>query len=540
MTIPDSLETLGEDVFWDCSKLLPLYFNEKCVYDEDTAVVVYLRMQQIIQLRTAEMEKVIAEQAAENAALTAENEALKIAALTTEAAAMKIANVPAVHTDDFISTIDFKRHFVGFVHVEMLLVLREVCKRWNDVVVERIDESVESGVMIVHGGKGISGEVASARRERRALATQVIFLLNITKVGDGACEAAKNLVVVDIPDVVTSIRSHAFAYCANLTTVSFPTTLTSIGVCTFSFCPSLENVDLLHTNLQELGRFAFDNCSELKSMTIPDSLQTIGPHIFYGCSKLVPSNIIVSDLTIDTTPEVVTHLRSQMSLNALFSGNNFLNTDDFRRLIVPYLSNDALMAMRLASKPWSRVADEFISDGVESGTMMVHDGNDVGDARDKGREFWDSLEARHTPVRRVIFLLNIKKVGQNACRYAVNLVVVDIPEGVTSIGNSAFYLCSSLTTVSFPTTLTLIGDFAFDDCSSLENVYLLHTNLRKLGSGAFFGCSELSSMTIPDSLQTFGSDVFVYCDKLVPSSIDIIHLPDKTSEVVVYLRSSQI
>ncbi|GMH52212.1 hypothetical protein TrLO_g7216 [Triparma laevis f. longispina] len=117
MTIPDSLETLGEDVFWDCSKLLPLYFNEKCVYDEDTAVVVYLRMQQIIQLRTAEMEKVIAEQAAENAALTAENEALKIAALTTEAAAMKIANVPAVHTDDFISTIDFKRHFVGDVFV---------------------------------------------------------------------------------------------------------------------------------------------------------------------------------------------------------------------------------------------------------------------------------------------------------------------------------------------------------------------------------------------------------------------------------------
>ncbi|GMH62887.1 hypothetical protein TrLO_g1080 [Triparma laevis f. longispina] len=60
-----------------------------------------------------------------------------------------------------------------------------------------------------------------------------------------------------------------------------------------------------------------------------------------------------------------------MSLNALLSGNNFLNTDNFCRLIVPYLPNDALMMTRLALRPWSRVADEFISDGVESGAIIV-------------------------------------------------------------------------------------------------------------------------------------------------------------------------
>ncbi|GMI16471.1 hypothetical protein TrLO_g12837 [Triparma laevis f. longispina] len=100
----------------------------------------------------------IAEQAAENLALTTENLALmsEVAALTTEVVALKIANNAPTHTSDFISTIDFKRHFAEFVHIEMLLVLREVCKEWNNVVVERVDRSVESGAMVIHGGKTLT------------------------------------------------------------------------------------------------------------------------------------------------------------------------------------------------------------------------------------------------------------------------------------------------------------------------------------------------------------------------------------------------
>ncbi|GMH58026.1 hypothetical protein TL16_g02519 [Triparma laevis f. inornata] len=164
-------------------------------------------------------------------------------------------------------------------------------------------------------------------------------------------------------------------------------------------------------------------------MTIPDSLQIFGDDVFVYCSKLVPSSIDINDVynDDDVTSEVVAHLRSEMSLNALLSGNNFLNTDDFRRLIVPYLQGNALMAIKLASKPWSRVADEFTDDGVESGAMIVHDGSDLS---------WDLVEAREESpllVTRVIVLLNITKVRGFACYYAVNLVVVDIPEGVESI-----------------------------------------------------------------------------------------------------------
>ncbi|GMH86868.1 hypothetical protein TL16_g10676 [Triparma laevis f. inornata] len=192
---------LGYWVFDGCYNLVPSnigvsYDSDGDQVDPTSHIVAYLRTQQ----RIAELETMLAEGDAENSALTTENAALatevtilttdnaafttEVTTLTTENAALKIANAPPAHTDDFISTIDFKRHFVEFVHIEMLLVLREVCKGWNDVVIERIDRSVESGAMIVHGGKGVNDVVcrSSGRVERKELVMQAIFLRNLVQI----------------------------------------------------------------------------------------------------------------------------------------------------------------------------------------------------------------------------------------------------------------------------------------------------------------------------------------------------------------------
>ncbi|GMI14964.1 hypothetical protein TrLO_g10420 [Triparma laevis f. longispina] len=178
-------------------------------------------------------------------------------------------------------TPEFRRLFVEFVHVETLMVLRVATKGWNTVADAKIDKGVRNGELMAHGGKDISYREGQARKERRKLVTRVIFLLTVTKVGHSACEFAVNLVVVDIPEGFESIGIDAFYCCTSLTTVSFPTTLTWIGLRSFQDCSSLENVDLLHTNLQELGESAFNGSSELNSMTIPDSLQKLGARVFW-------------------------------------------------------------------------------------------------------------------------------------------------------------------------------------------------------------------------------------------------------------------
>ena len=221
-----------------------------------------------------------------------------------------VSTAPAT-SDQSMHTPEFRIHFVEFVHVQTLMAFRVATKGWNAAADAQIDEGVRSGDLMVHGGKDISWRWQYPREERRKLVTRVIFLLNITKVGDYACAYAINLVVVDIPEGVGSIGLRAFKDCTSLTKVSFPTTLTSIGWYAFQSCSSLDNVVLRHTNLQELGSQAFAYCFELKSMTIPDSLQTLDTFVFYGCSKLVPSKIDVNDINNYDQDAVIAHLRSQ-------------------------------------------------------------------------------------------------------------------------------------------------------------------------------------------------------------------------------------
>ena len=156
-----------------------------------------------------------------------------------------------------------------------------------------------------------------------------------------------------------------------------------------------------------------------------------------------------------------------------------MHTPEFRRKFVEYVPDDTLMALRLATKPWMREIENLlrriVKSGGQRGELIVHDWNDLTYAQVEPRE------ERRKLVTRVVFLLNITKVGQTACWLAGNLVVVDIPKGVKSIGHNAFRECSSLTTVSFPKMSTLIGSGSFALCSSPDNVDLFHTNLQEIG-----------------------------------------------------------
>ncbi|GMH78341.1 hypothetical protein TrST_g3539 [Triparma strigata] len=118
-------------------------------------------------------------------------------------------DTPAVGGDDFMHTDDFRRLFVGFVMVDILVAMRWLDRKWHKVVEKKLTEFEDEpfGEIIVHGGndKGDDEAVSGARVEMIKQVTKVVFLLNIMKVGDRACKFASILVVVDIPEGITSI-----------------------------------------------------------------------------------------------------------------------------------------------------------------------------------------------------------------------------------------------------------------------------------------------------------------------------------------------
>ena len=83
-------------------------------------------------------------------------------------------------------------------------------------------------------------------------------------VGYGAFAENENIVGVTIPAQVTDLQYGVFASCANLETVTFKA----------------------GSKLQKIAARAFENCSKLQSISLPDSVQTIEENGFAYCKNL--------------------------------------------------------------------------------------------------------------------------------------------------------------------------------------------------------------------------------------------------------------
>ena len=108
---------------------------------------------------------------------------------------------------------------------------------------------------------------------------------SVTTIGYSAFAGCSGLTSVTIPNSVTSIGEYAFSGCSGLTSVTIPNSVTSIGNAAFSGCSGLTSVTI-GNSVTSIGYHAFFRCSGLTSVTIGNSVTSIGYDAFYGCSGL--------------------------------------------------------------------------------------------------------------------------------------------------------------------------------------------------------------------------------------------------------------
>ncbi len=374
--------------------------------------------------------------------------------------------------------------------------------------------------------KGAEWDAETGAYELVCLGNLVSEGLKFTSNGDGTCSVSgigtctdQDIIIPETSptgDIVTSIGSFAFENCSHITSVAIPDSVTSIEGSAFNYCSRLSSITIPDSVIK-IGESAFYHCSSLTSIVIPNGVTSISSATFEGCTKLISVVLPDSLAYIDAYAFRDCYKLKKIYISDIAKWCNikFSNFTGAAFEANPlYYADELYVNGQLAN-------DLVVPDGVKSIGDMVFcgfSGLTSVSLPDSLTYIGNETFSNCSNLTSISIPQNVTYIGNFAFSGCLKLTTITIPEGVTAINYRTFAGCSMLTSISIPNSVTGIGSMAFYGCSQLSSIIIPY-GVKSISDSTFHGCSNLESIVIPDSIVAIGDSAFEGCYKL--SSISL-------------------
>ena len=342
------------------------------------------------------------------------------------------------------------------------------------------------------------------------------------------------LTIANIPAQVTydgqifdvkNINQRAFNGCSSLKRVSIPNSVTNIGEYAFYGCSGLTSIDL-PDSVTSIGKFAFSGCSNITSVIIGKGVISIGSSAFYGCSGLTSIQIESNNTAFD----------SRQNCNAIIETSTNELLLGCKNTIIP---NSVTSIGNSAFYGCSGLT------GITIPTAITNIGSNAFYGCDNLTSVtWNAVNCeacyypfRNTPIASITFGEEVRYIPANLLDYTnTNIKSIVVPKNVQAIGAGAL----SIPNISVEWNAVNCADFE-KRVGPLSNIASITfgNEVKHIPAYLFNYMSNIFSLVIPSSVQTIGQNAFFNCYNLTSVTWNAVNCEDFSESPFAISQYSQ-
>lgn len=333
---------------------------------------------------------------------------------------------------------------------------------------------------------------------------KVLLNLDVNAFDVAVTEVAYNeygINVIRFAGDVTTIGNGAFEECTNIFNLSLPNSVRTIGDYAFYDCKNIECLTL-GEGLRSCGREAFEGCYNLRSLHIPSipmwcniSFATKNANPLYFAEHLLVMGTKITSLNIPMGTETIHDHAFAYAVGlkevTIPSTLKAIGKDAFEGC-------DNIQKVNISSiKAWCAI--DFESEWA----------NPLSLARNL---YLDGSAVQHVDISGVSDIYSYTFINcDNICSFTAD-------NALTSIGKDAFRNCPALTTVSLGAGVSNIGKQAFMNCKKLSSVTCHATTPPALDNNDVFSLNaDNRKFYVPTaSLNSYKEQWSKYAENIEP------------------------